>query len=59
MNSEGVQLGIKRVQRIFADTTPKDAAEVGLEVVKAVNHFAEGAPQHDDITCLTLGCYAV
>ena len=59
MNSEGVQLGIKRVQRIFADTTPKDAAEVGLEVVEAVNHFAEGAPQHDDITCLTLGCYAV
>ena len=59
MNGEGVQLGINRVRHIFEEAPPRDAEEVGLQVVKAVNRFAEDAPQHDDITCLTLGCYKV
>ena len=59
MDMHGVQLGINRVRSVFAESPPADAEEVGLEVVKAVVDFAQDAPQHDDITCLTLGCYSV
>ena len=59
MNMDGIQLGINRVRSIFTEAPPADAEEVGLEVVKAVVDFAQNAPQFDDITCLTLGCYSV
>ena len=59
MNLDGIQLGINRVRSIFTEAPPADAEEVGLEVVKAVVDFAQNAPQFDDITCLTLGCYSV
>ena len=59
MNTDGIQLGINRVRGIFAQSPPADAEEVGQEVVKAVVDFAQDAPQFDDITCLTLGCYSV
>lgn len=59
MNMDGIQLGINRVRSIFTEAPPADAEEVGMEVVKTVVNFAQDAPQFDDITCLTLGCYKV
>ena len=59
MNMDGLQLGINRVRSVFTDSPPTDAEDAGLEVVKAVVDFAQDAPQFDDITCLTLGCYKV
>ncbi len=59
MNMDGIQLGINRVRSIFTEAPPADAEEVGMEVVKAVVDFAQDAPQFDDITCLTLGCFKV
>ena len=58
MNMDGIQLGINRVRSVFTESPPADAEEAGMEVVKTVVNFAQDAPQFDDITCLTLGCYS-
>ena len=50
MNGEGEQFGIERLRKVFSDRAPKDANEA----FEAVNTFADGAAQSDDITCLTL-----
>ena len=54
MNGEGEQLGIERLHKVFSDRAPKDANEAAHKVFEAVNTFADGAAQSDDITCLTL-----
>ena len=54
MNGEGEQFGIERLRKVFSDRAPKDANEAAHKVFEAVNTFADGAAQSDDITCLTL-----
>ena len=54
MNGEGEQFGIERPRKVFSDRAPKDANEAAHKVFEAVNTFADGAAQSDDITCLTL-----
>ena len=54
MNSHGDQFGIDGLREIFGSPPPTDPKEAGLEVMKAVNDFTGDAPQHDDVTCVTL-----
>ena len=54
MNGEGEQFGIERLHKVFSDRAPKDANEAAQKIFEAVNTFADGAAQSDDITCLTL-----
>ena len=54
MNGEGEQFGIERLRKVFSGRAPKDANEAAHKVFEAVNTFADGAAQSDDITCLTL-----
>ena len=54
MNGEGEQFGIERLRKVFSNRAPKDANEAAHKVFEAVNTFADGAAQSDDITCLTL-----
>ena len=54
MNGEGEQFGIERLRMVFSDRAPKDANEAAHKIFEAVNTFADGAAQSDDITCLTL-----
>ena len=53
-NGEGEQFGLERLRRLFAASPPGDARGVTAAVFEAVRSFADGAPQFDDITCLTL-----
>ncbi len=54
MNGEGEQFGIERLRKVFTGRASKDANEAAHKVFEAVNTFADGAAQSDDITCLTL-----
>ena len=54
MNSKGEQFGIERLQQTFADSPPTDAQDAVQKIFNAVNAFAEGTIQSDDITCLVL-----
>ena len=54
MNSRGEQFGIERLRQTFLDSPPRDARDAVQKIFDAVNGFAEGAIQSDDITCLTL-----
>ena len=54
MNGEGEQFGIERLRKVFSDRAPKDANEAAHKIFEAVNTFADGAAQSDDITCLTI-----
>ena len=54
MNGQGDQFGVERLKKIFADEPTGDAQEANRAIFEAVNAFAAGAPQSDDITCLTL-----
>ncbi len=54
MNKEGEQFGIKRLREVFVGSPPKDSEEATKMIFDAVNAFADGADQSDDITCLTL-----
>ncbi len=53
-NRRGEQFGLERLRRVFAAGAPGDARGVTTAVFEAVRSFADGAPQFDDITCLTL-----
>ncbi len=58
MNPEREEFGIERLRKVFAESAPMDPEEATLEIFKAVDSFADGAPQHDDVTCLTLSIEA-
>ena len=53
-NAAKEQFGTERLFQVFADGSPWDARTAGNAVLDAVAAFAGGAPQSDDITCLTL-----
>ena len=54
MNGDGELYGIEGLREHFAANPPGDAEATAMEVMRAVEDFAGGAPQSDDITCLTL-----
>ena len=53
-NDAAEQFELDRLYDVFAEAPPGDAREATEAVLKAVTAFADGAPQFDDITCLTL-----
>ena len=53
-NDAGEQFELERLYEVFADAPPGDARKATSDVLEAVKVFADGAPQFDDITCLTL-----
>ena len=54
MNAEHEEFGMERLHRVFAESPGTDAHKTNNVVFEAVRAFAEGTPQSDDITCLTL-----
>ena len=54
MNGEGEQFGIERLRQTFLESPPLDARDAVQKIFEAVNDFADGTIQSDDITCLTL-----
>ena len=54
MNNEGEQFGVERLREVFRDSAPANSDEAAEMIFDAVNSFAGGAAQSDDITCLTL-----
>ena len=54
MNNEGEQFGIERLRQVFQGSPPANSDEAARMILDAINTFAGGAAQSDDITCLTL-----
>lgn len=54
MNEADEQFGMERMRETFAETPPRDAHHAVQMMLDAVNAFAGGAVQSDDITCLAL-----
>jgi len=54
MNAENEEFGVERLQAIFLDEPPTSAQHTNEAVFRAVHSFADGTPQSDDITCLTI-----
>ena len=54
MNSVNEEFGMDRFGKVFANAPPSDAVAANRVVFEAVHQFADGTPQSDDITCLTL-----
>ena len=53
-NEQGELMGIEGVQDLFAATPPTNAEQACLAMLNMVLEYTGEAPQHDDITCLTL-----
>ena len=53
-NSDGDMLGIDGLREFFESAPVTDPETTGMEIMKVVNDFTGNAPQHDDVTCLTL-----
>ncbi len=54
MDAENEEFGMQRLQAAFAGGAPQSAEAANEKVFAAVREFVAGAPQSDDITCLTL-----
>ena len=54
MNVSGEQFGVQRLQSVFETRAPGNSNEAAHMIFEAVQTFAGGAAQSDDITCLTL-----
>ena len=54
MNPEEEEFGVDRLRQIFVDNPPTSAKEANEAILEAVNDFASGHPQSDDVTCLVL-----
>ena len=54
MNGENEEFGMDRFSQVFANTPPSGAIAANKAVFEAVQQFADGTPQSDDITCLVL-----
>ncbi len=53
-NQQGELMGIEGVQELFGSAPPASAEQAGRAMMERVLEFTGEAPQHDDITCLTL-----
>ena len=54
MNGENEEFGMDRFSQVFANVPPSGAIAANKAVFEAVQQFADGTPQSDDITCLVL-----
>ena len=54
MNASEEEFGMERLHQVFANASQTDARSANSAVFDAVRAFADGTPQSDDITCLTL-----
>lgn len=54
MNPRDEEFGVEGLLRVFAAGPHSDARQANAAIFRAVSGFAEGIPQSDDITCLTL-----
>ena len=52
--ADGEQFGLRRLVDLFGDHAIVDARAANAAVFEAVHAFADGHPQSDDITCVTL-----
>ncbi len=53
-NQQGELMGIEGVQDLFGSDPPTGAEQAGVAIMNRVLEYTGEAPQHDDITCLTL-----
>ena len=53
-NEQGELMGVEGIQELFAESPPGDAEQSCMAMMTRVLEFTGEAPQHDDITCLTL-----
>jgi serine phosphatase RsbU (regulator of sigma subunit) len=53
LNTEGKLFGKERVLKVLKSN--HGATQIGRDIVKAVEQFAAGVPQYDDITLVTVG----
>ncbi len=53
-NQQGELMGIEGIQELFASAPPKGAEQSCMGMLNRVLEYTGEAPQHDDITCLTL-----
>ena len=58
-NADGEQFGMERLQDVFVGARHADPQEITEVIIEAVGAFVGAAPQHDDLTCLTLTCVEV
>ena len=54
MDAVNEEFGMARLQAVFTGGAPQGAEAANEAVFAAVREFVSGAPQSDDITCLTL-----
>ena len=53
-NQQGELMGIEGIQELFAASPPTGAEQSCMGMLNRVLEYTGEAPQHDDITCLTL-----
>ncbi len=53
-NEQGELMGIEGIQALFGESPPGNAEQSCMAMMTRVLEFTGEAPQHDDITCLTL-----
>ncbi|MDE2932681.1 MAG: SpoIIE family protein phosphatase [Dehalococcoidia bacterium] len=53
-NQQGELMGIEGIQELFASAPPTGAEQSCMGMLNRVLEYTGDAPQHDDITCLTL-----
>ena len=54
MDPDFEEFGLERLQEVYAAAPPTSARAANQMAFDAVHRFAAGAPQSDDITCVTL-----
>ncbi|MCU0643406.1 MAG: SpoIIE family protein phosphatase [bacterium] len=54
MNEDMEEFGEKRLMEIVANLDRNSAQETNERIIGEINQFAQGAPQHDDITLVTI-----
>ncbi len=54
MNESGEEYGMERLCKILVGAPSREADEINKAIFESIREFAGGAPQSDDITCLTL-----
>lgn len=59
INTTEDEFGSNRLADLFKGNVSNSPEEAVMRVLQAVEHFAQGAEQSDDITCLALRCAAL
>ena len=54
MNAAAEEFGVERLKGIFREYTPENPRDTTQVIMDAVEVFADGTPQSDDVTCVTL-----